>query len=323
MIGGGHIGNYSILSKVGQGTYGQIFVVQSDTTKELFAAKVEPQYVRHKTLAFEVETIKSLQTCDYFPKYVTSGSNAHFSYFIMALLGPSLATCLKRLPKHKFSASSALRVAFHTLKALEFLHRSGYIHRDIKPSNIVIRRDNKEYPIVLIDYGLARYYLHRQTGVHLPARPHPGFRGTVMYASVNAHMKRDLSRRDDLISWFYVIADIFVGELPWKHETHSVCEAKRACNMGQFISQVCPELEPIWDYISSLEFEEEPNYDMISQKLLDIMEILGVKLDDPYDWDTVKTGRWSSDPLDGITEQRHSSSYENSVSGSQSCCCVA
>ena len=322
MIHGGHIGNYSILSKIGEGSYGQIFIVRGDATGEYFAAKVEPSFVRHKTVAFEIKVLKALQESKYFPEFVAHGSNMLFSYFVMGLLGPSLSMFVKRLPDRRFSISSGLRIAFHTLKALEFLHHRGYVHRDLKPSNIVIRRDSKDFPVVIIDYGMARYYRDRTTGDHLPARPRPGFRGTVAYASVNAHMKNELSRRDDMISWFYVVADLIMGQLPWSRNVKDILATKQSCDMAEFVSPVCPDLDGVWQHISSLTFEQEPDYGMIARALTGIMDSLEIQMEDPYDWDDIRVGRLTSDPLDGITEQVRSESYEDSLS-SRSCCSVA
>lgn len=43
------------------------------------------------------------------------------------------------------------------------------------------------------------------------------FRGTITYSSLNAHIKVDLSRRDDLWSFYFVILDFFNEVLPWKN----------------------------------------------------------------------------------------------------------
>eukprot|EP01047_Picozoa_sp_COSAG01_P045725 COSAG01_NODE_4236_length_5216_cov_4.101231_2_plen_205_part_00 len=43
----------------------------------------------------------------------------------------------------------------------------------------------------------------------------PGFRGTARYASPHAHAGRDLSRRDDLWSVFFILFEFMVGALPW------------------------------------------------------------------------------------------------------------
>jgi hypothetical protein len=66
---------------------------------------------------------------------------------------------------------------------------------------------------LLIDFGLARRYTD-DTGSHLPRRPDASFRGSTTYASVHAHRDEDLSRRDDLWSWMYMIIELIDGEGP-------------------------------------------------------------------------------------------------------------
>lgn len=64
---------------------------------------------------------------------------------------------------------------------------------------------------LLIDFGLVRRYAD-DSGSHLPQRPDASFRGSTAYASVHAHQGEDLSRRDDLWSWLYMMAELLDGE---------------------------------------------------------------------------------------------------------------
>uniref|UniRef100_A0A915IJF6 Protein kinase domain-containing protein n=1 Tax=Romanomermis culicivorax TaxID=13658 RepID=A0A915IJF6_ROMCU len=95
----------------------------------------------------------------------------------------------------------------------------SFIHRDIKPSNFAIGRLPRDVRTVyILDFGLVRSYM-TSTGEIRPPRDRVGFRGTVRYAALNAHLCKELSRADDLWSWLYMIAEMFIGELPWRNET--------------------------------------------------------------------------------------------------------
>ena len=103
------------------------------------------------------------------------------------------------------------------LTALEQLHREGFVHRDVKPANFVLSPPGAsptEGSWVLIDFGLARKYV--EEGQVLPERPDASFRGSTTYASVPNLEQRDQGRRDDLWSWFYILAELVEGGLPWR-----------------------------------------------------------------------------------------------------------
>ena len=42
--------------------------------------------------------------------------------------------------------------------------------------------------------------------------------GTPKYASLNSHLGRDLSRRDDMLALGYFICSLFHGSLPWQDD---------------------------------------------------------------------------------------------------------
>lgn len=165
------------------------------------------------------------------------------------------------------------------------MHDAGVIHRDIKPSNVLLRRSN-ESPIALIDFGLSRFYVDKNTWQHLPQRQHPGFRGTAVYASPNAHIHQDLSRRDDLISWYYMALDLMVGPLPWRRIENraEILHMKRKLSIGAMGGEIAKQFETIWGLISSLKYEERPNYERIMELLIEAKDEKGVSDTDNWDW---------------------------------------
>jgi serine/threonine protein kinase len=70
------------------------------------------------------------------------------------------------------------------LDCIEGVHNQGYIHRDIKPSNFVL--DLEEKRVYMIDFGLSKLHLDEK-GIPFPERKNTEFRGTIAYASINAH----------------------------------------------------------------------------------------------------------------------------------------
>eukprot|EP00826_Nyctotherus_ovalis_P005288 TRINITY_DN1118_c0_g1_i25.p3 TRINITY_DN1118_c0_g1~~TRINITY_DN1118_c0_g1_i25.p3 ORF type:complete len:117 (+),score=14.81 TRINITY_DN1118_c0_g1_i25:636-986(+) len=72
------------------------------------------------------------------------------------------------------------------LDAIEKVHSRGYIHRDIKPSNFVVGRGERQNQVYIVDFGLCRRHLDER-GEPFEQRKVSEFRGTVGYASLNAH----------------------------------------------------------------------------------------------------------------------------------------
>ena len=103
----------------------------------------------------------------------------------MELLGRNLSLH-KKLCKN-FNNCIALNLLSQMLDSIEDLHNKGYIHRDIKPTNFVMDFLNTNR-LYMVDFGLAKQHLDLN-GVVIPARVNADFRGTLTYASVNAHNK--------------------------------------------------------------------------------------------------------------------------------------
>jgi serine/threonine protein kinase len=71
--------------------------------------------------------------------------------------------------------------------------------------------------IFLIDFGLSVPFVD-DNNVHQPQEEHnySTVVGTALFASINAHQGKNLSRRDDIESLVYTLIYLLTGKLPWK-----------------------------------------------------------------------------------------------------------
>ena len=182
-------GSFSIFSF----NLGKIYQAYDKKYKRQVALKLEKEDKSKKILRFEYETLKKLQGkiaqkfilgLSHIPKLYDFVENNSLNFMVMELLGRNVAN-YKKLPK--FDLDSAYNILDQMLDAIESLHNKGFIHRDIKPTNFVVDH-NDSGRVYMVDFGLAKNHLN-QNGVPYPERLNTDFRGTLTYASLNAHYK--------------------------------------------------------------------------------------------------------------------------------------
>lgn len=272
------IDDYEVVKHLGSGGFGDIYAVIKDKYPfQKFAMKVEYESSDRKGLECEVKILQALGESIYFPKIIDPyrvNSRDKIRYFVMELLGPSLSSMRRICLEKKFSKYTVCILAKEMLKCIETVHERKFVHRDIKPGNFLIRNDPKN-PVSIIDFGLAKCYIGKD-GSHI-SDTRPGFVGTCRYASLNAHSGRELSRRDDLESWFYSVIELAHGRVPWpgSKDRAKTELMKRQLdhekNQSTLIS-LDSEFIDIFQMIKKLGFKEKPPYKQIYEK---IDEVLG------------------------------------------------
>ncbi len=288
---GERIKDYQVSKKLGEGGFGAVYQVTDARTGQMYAMKVEGAREAIQVLKMEVVVLRDLAARG--KKHVCRiqdrGRNDQFNYVIMTLVGQSLSDLKKACPNQRFSLGSALRVGFQCLEALADLHAIGYLHRDIKPGNFAIGREEmgEHRNVVILDFGLARKYINDRGEIRTP-RAAAGFRGTVRYAPLNCHRSQELSRKDDLETWFYQQVELTVGRLPWAdtQDKEEVARRKVATRSNDLYANCPRTYKDMLTYIDSLKYWDQPDYNHISQCLRLAMQQAGVREQDPYDWET-------------------------------------
>ncbi|VBB31278.1 unnamed protein product [Acanthocheilonema viteae] len=220
----------------------------------------------------------------------------------MTLLGKDLSKLRHETKTKNFSVNTSIRIGLLTLSAIRELHEISVISRDIKPSNFALGINKERRNIYIFDFGLSRFY-RNQDGSILPTQHHSIFRGTTRYASLRAHQKLELGRRDDLESWLYVMVELSSGTLPWRTPKkmkekksqlkEQVYRAKLRIRFGderkKFFRNSLPILDYIFMMIDGLGFEANPPYEQIQYMFEKLMLEANVKWDDIYDWEETRT----------------------------------
>lgn len=231
--------------------------------------------------------LKKLQPCEYVVPFVTCGRHGEFNYLVMELLGENISELRRRQASGRFSIGTTSLLAMQMIRAIEAVHNLGYLHRDIKPSNFAVGLGSRKGHVYMIDFGLSRRYV-LPSGKVRPPRDQSGFRGTARYASINAHLSKDLARRDDLWSLLYMLIEFANGVLPWRRikDKDQVGEMKIRCNTPELVADLPKEFLLLWEHLQTLRYEDKPDYAMLYKAFENCLANAGGSPDGtPFDWE--------------------------------------
>ncbi|KAL4630395.1 tau-tubulin kinase 2-like [Arapaima gigas] len=279
---------WKVLKKIGGGGFGEIYEALDLLTRANIALKVESAQQPKQVLKMEVAVLKKLQGKEHVCRFVGCGRNERFNYVAMELQGRNLADLRRSMARGTFTVSTTLRLGQQMLKAIESIHSVGFLHRDIKPSNFAMGRfPSTCRTCYMLDFGLARQYTSSCQEVR-PPRPIAGFRGTVRYASVNAHKNREMGRHDDLWSLFYMLVEFLVGQLPWRKikDKEQVGKLKENYDHKLMLKHLPSEFSVFLDHISALDYYTRPDYELLMSVFENSMKTYNIMENDPYDWET-------------------------------------
>ncbi|RWS28250.1 cytoskeleton-associated protein 5-like protein [Leptotrombidium deliense] len=271
--------NFRVGKKLGAGNFGELRLGTNIKTGDPVAIKLEPKDCKAPTLLLEYRFYKMIAGAEGFPRIWYFGPCSHYIALVMELLGQNLED-LFDLCDRKFSQKTTIQIAIQMISRLETLHSKGIIYRDIKPENFLLgRKGTPKFNIIhLIDFGLSKEFIDPATKKHIPAREGKALTGTARYMSVNVHLGKEQSRRDDLEAIGYIFVYFLKGELPWQGiKTDSIAERYRMIGEKkrgvpiEIICEGCPEeFATYLRYVRRLDFYEAPNYTYLKKMFVDL-----------------------------------------------------
>ena len=210
---------------------------------------------------------------------------------VMQLLGKSLESILHTLPSKKRSIKTVCMISFQAISIIEHVQSKNFIHRDIKPDNFAVGEDMTSV-LYLIDFGLAKTFVDPTTGKQIPMREGKKLTGTARYASINALIGIEQSKRDDLESFAYVIVYLLTGTLPWQgimmknrdEKYAAILEKKKSISSEELCRNLPKYVELYVSYVKNLKYEEEPDYDYLKGLFEECIRGMGETYDNIYDW---------------------------------------
>ena len=279
---------YRCIQKIGKGSFG--FVYKAEYDNKYYALKFENNSNGNNLLEHESSIMLYLKgpNIPYIKTYGTSGA---FNILVMQLLGKNLQSLLIEMGG-TLSIKTVCILAYQMISILEHIHNKNIIHRDIKPENFLMGLDNNSKFLYLSDFGLSKSYNQNSTTHYTPNKEGKKLTGTPRYASINAMRCLEQSPRDDLESIGYILVYLLKGELPWqniiaKNKTEKIKKllVKKIEICSSDLCLGLPnKIEKYIDYCRNLEFEDVPDYQMLKNLFIQILQQNKQEFDYIYDW---------------------------------------
>ena len=292
LIGQKLLNKYTVIKKLGEGSFGSIYSVKSQ--HNFYAAKLESRN-RGQNLLENEACIMYYLGGKRIPAIKSYANDINFNILIMELMGKSLEEIFESLPNKKMSVNCVAKLGIQMVQILEYIHDKHIIHRDIKPDNFVMGRGIKSKYLYLLDFGLAKKYRSSTTLAHYRMIKKKNLTGTARYASINALNGLTQSRRDDLEAVGYVLMYFLRGKLPWQglrvknkeDRYHKIMEIKKETSSSLLCYGFPKEFKKYVEYTRNLEYEQDPDYEMLKDLFKIIL--LNNKITQEnfyiYDWD--------------------------------------
>ncbi|KAJ4302550.1 Palmitoylated plasma membrane-bound casein kinase [Collariella sp. IMI 366227] len=300
--------HYRVGKKIGEGSFGVIFEGTNLLNSQQVAIKFEPRKSDAPQLRDEYRTYKILVGCPGIPNVYYFGQEGLHNILVIDLLGPSLEDLFDHCNR-RFSLKTTVMVAKQMLSRVQTIHEKNLIYRDIKPDNFLIGRPGTKTANVIhvVDFGMAKQYRDPKTKQHIPYRERKSLSGTARYMSINTHLGREQSRRDDLEALGHVFMYFLRGGLPWqglkaatnKQKYEKIGEKKQTTQIKELCEGFPEQFAHYLTYVRNLGFEDTPDYDYLRDLFTQALKDEGGVEDGEYDWmkKQDKKGDWNRQQL--------------------------
>ncbi|QSL66022.1 hypothetical protein MERGE_003159 [Pneumocystis wakefieldiae] len=291
---------YRVKKKIGEGSFGVIFEGVDVFNNQHVAIKFEPRKSDAPQLRDEYRTYKLLVGSLGIPHVYYFGQEGLHNILVIDLLGPSLEDLFDWCGR-RFTTKTVVMLAKQMLTRVQTIHEKNFIYRDIKPDNFLIGRPGtcNSNLIYIVDFGMAKQYRDPRTKQHIPYRERKSLSGTARYMSINTHLGREQSRRDDLEALGHVFMYFLRGGLPWqglkamtnKQKYEKIGEKKQTTLVEELCEGFPDEFSQYILYVRNLGFEDTPDYDYLRGLFTNVIRKIGETEDGEYDWMLLNDGK--------------------------------
>lgn len=243
---GAQFGHYQILSRVGSGGMGQVYLAHDQHLRRNVALKTliptaaqDADTLRRFTR--EARAASALNHPNIYTIYEVGefeGSNFIAAEFIDG------ETVRKLLNSGRIEVRRVVDIGVQMAAGLAAAHAAGIIHRDVKPENVMVRHDNL---VKLVDFGIARFHEDNTSPSRSTrfGKTSPGMvLGTVRYMSPEQARGLPLDARSDQFSLGAVLYEMLSGRPAFDGKTDSDLIAEILKTDPAPLAQLAPGVPP-------------------------------------------------------------------------------
>ncbi len=224
MVIGETVSHYRVLSKLGAGGMGEVYLAQDDRLDrkvaiKIFSAELASSDDARRRFAQEARAASALNHSNILTIH-DIGTDDDTDFIVMEYIeGQSLRSQMER---GGFSTRRIAEIGEQIASALARAHEAGIVHRDLKPENVMVRSDGV---LKILDFGLAK--LSRREGGDRRAgtaktlhRTQPGaVLGTPGYMSPEQVQGQPADARSDIFSLGSMLYEMTTGRHPFSGES--------------------------------------------------------------------------------------------------------
>jgi len=210
---GDTLGNYLILSKLGEGGMGMVYKAHDPVLDRMVALKIiSPHLFRNQEYLERFRVEAQAQARLNSPNIVTLHSMFQLPTWLVLVMeyveGETLA---QRLHNHgRLNFANSIWIFEQVLLGVDRAHRMGVVHRDLKPSNIFITAGNE---VKLMDFGVARMLDNK--GMTMAG----SMVGTLTYISPEQINGKEADFRSDIYTLGIALYEAVTGRPPFEYRT--------------------------------------------------------------------------------------------------------
>jgi serine/threonine protein kinase len=219
---GKEIDQYEIISQIGKGGMGTVYLARDKSLSRRVAIKFlnkkfSQDQDRLQRFFLEARTASALNHPNIITIYQIGEIDNHHFIATEFIEGKTLRESIENEP---LKLMSVVEIAIQIASALMTAHDAGIIHRDIKPDNIMVRPDGL---VKVLDFGVAK--LSEQEfgeGISIRIETQQGMIiGTVDYMSPEQAGGEKVDTLTDIFSFGVVLYYVLAGKLPFEGESPS------------------------------------------------------------------------------------------------------